>query len=251
MQRTTKWILALAAVPLAGAAALWASPATPSASPRHAERAQLLVGNGGEDDRLVIDDLDTLKPGESRTYLTENGKSILATRDEQGVELDVDGRKIRLADDPETLPGAGTSHFTMRRIEVDDDGGTRLRIERQGAPAGDDLQAIELGNGEPRHLVIVRRGDGLPDGHPGHARGAAVELLPGEGEATLLGAGALLARLDRNSKFQSLDPTTQQLVRDAIRESTPGASRLEDFGDPGHGLKIEIVDPEGRERDPK
>jgi hypothetical protein len=155
MQRTTKSILALAAVPLLGVAALRASPEPSSATPGHLHRAQLIVGNGGEDDRLVIDDLETLKAG-GAAYVT-GGKRVLATRDEQGVEP-----SCRRFASP-TMPavcGRGRWH----RAATDQPTATesRLRIERQGAlaerPAGDRARERESTHRDPW------RGGGPPDG---------------------------------------------------------------------------------------
>jgi hypothetical protein len=71
------------------------------------------------------------------------------------------------------------------------------------------------------------------EGHGAHG------LLFGEKALPPMGMDGLLDRLAKNEKFRSLDDATQDLVREAIRESAPEMAWIGRRG-PGEGA-MEIV----------
>lgn len=164
------------------------------------ERVTKFVFDNGGGDAIEIDDLDEIQVGESRTYTTESGKSVFVTRDEKGYELEIDGEKMRIGEGLGMLrhPGPGGPHerMQMRKIELDGDGG-----------------------GEPKTFVITDDPDHdvmVFQGEPGE-HGFLFE----KHAAPPFAYDGLIARLEKNEKFRSLDDATQDLVREAIRESAP------------------------------
>jgi len=241
MRPTNRFILLLAALPLAAAALLWAAAGSPAnaGEPERTRDVKLILA-GGADDQLRIDDLDTLEVGESRTYVTDSGKNVIAIRDADGVELDVDGKKIRVGADLKKIHEDAGQRFVMKRMVVAEDGGNRIEIGRDGGEvAGDhDLRWIESGE-KGTHRVVISNGDGAGEVvFLGADKGDAYAFSTG-GRALLLGPDALLERLEKNQKFLSLDDETREIVRQAIRESSP---RWIGESDGGHGLRIEIRD---------
>src|SRR5262245_63336629 len=76
-----------------------------------------VVFDNGHGDQVEIDDLAELQVGESRSYPTESGKTVIVTRDEQGYELDLDGKTMRIGELDH--PGAG-ERLRTKRIEIED-----------------------------------------------------------------------------------------------------------------------------------
>lgn len=98
------------------------------------------------DDELVTVDLSDLQLGQSKQITTDSGKLITATRDDQGYELDIEGKKIRIGDH-----GHGG-------VQVRSDGDDRVVIhERQ---VHREIREIRLDDGDvikiegPLHLEV-------------------------------------------------------------------------------------------------
>lgn len=82
-----------------------------------------------EGDRLKIDDLDSLLPGETRSYYTDGGKEVIVTRGEgEAVTLEVDGKKVELGRTAEAL---ALAHLDGEAAE-----GTRRIVVRHHAAEG-------------------------------------------------------------------------------------------------------------------
>lgn len=150
---------------------------------------KLLLDLDGTAEQLEIADLHALAVGESRTLTTERGTPVVVTRDEQGFEIDLDGKKIRLTDHfgAEMPEGPGEFH---KRILVTEGGQDVVRMRRMP--------------GDGAHAFAFTTGDGeLPS-------------IPLPVEATI-------ARLQASAKFQELDEATRATVVEALRESAPKA----------------------------
>jgi hypothetical protein len=209
--------LAVALLSVGGSAGLAAMAAAAADAPEAPEsnREMVVVYDAGDGDRLEIDDLDELEIGDSRTYHTNSGKPVTVTRDEKGYELELDGKKLKiggLLDDgfghhDVLFGGHPGERMKMRRIELDGDGGAK------GFVISDDpeqeVTILEGGKGE--HGLMFNRVAAPPPAF----------VIDG-----------LLARLEKSEKFRSLDDATQDLVREAIRESAPDAEWI---GFPGTG----------------
>ncbi len=197
-------------------AATGAAAAVASEGSADAERTslRLILDREGAPDRLNVDDLGDLAVGESRSYTTESGKSVIVTRDEEGLELDVDGKKIRVVDG---TPGDGDV-MTWREHRVELDG--------QPSAAGHQVFVHSGGEGEP--VRIVRRvGPGGAHAFAFGPDGAMPPFVPVE---------HLIERLEDNAKFQGLDAATRATVLEALRESAPMPFQVKLDGDLPPGI---------------
>jgi hypothetical protein len=222
--KTAGAALALAGVLLVPAVSARAGEAGDDAP---ATRLKLHLDRDGSEDRLVVEDLGALAVGETRSLNTEGGKPVTVTRDEEGWQLDVDGKKLRVA--APGSPGEGDL-FVGRRVHVDD--------------------------GEGRHpaMVVVTE-----ESEPGEANVRVVRRIGPGGEHAFAfhhGEGAqpfvehLVARLERNEKFQALDAATRATVLEALRESAPAPHWIEKGeGEPGE--RVIVLDLEERDGQPE
>lgn len=214
------WSKALAVALLSAGGAVgvaWAG------GPHHDDKRQMqVIVDAGQGDRLEIDDLGELEVGDSRSYVTESGKTAVVTRDENGYEVALDGKTIRIGDGGEMLAEPGERHHRMKRIEMDGDGETKSFV------ISDD----------PEHDVVFIEGK---HGEHGFAFEKGIAPPPP------FVIDGLVSRLETNEKFRSLDDATQQLVREAIRESAPDLKWVGLAGPGGEGATKVIV----RERSTK
>jgi hypothetical protein len=204
-----------------------AEPADGAAPERHSE-IRLVLDHDGNSEQLELVDLHELAVGESRNLTTESGTPFVVTRDEEGFEIDLDGRKIRVLDG---LPGgeAGGPGQFHNRIVVRDagDGGdgeaseTNVMILRShSAGSAGENGAGAGGEAAGREVVMMRRSPG-DEGH-------AFAYSTGGGELPRLAEMALpieatIHRLEASPKFQELDEATRAKVLEALRESAPKA----------------------------
>jgi hypothetical protein len=170
-------ILALALVAAVVTAATARAGAAPAGHPDHVQR--IVIRHGDHDakmtlpdpaqipgDHLKIDDLDTFSPGETRTYVSENGKDVTVTRlegDGDRYSLTVDGREIELGGRLEEMAipgGRGESkRIVIRREAKAGDGGEEIEEEATiGAPMADLLVATD--GPPPLVIEIVGEKDG-------------------------------------------------------------------------------------------
>lgn len=178
----------------AGGSVAWASDG-------HEKREMKVIFDDGAGDRVEIGDLDELEVGDSRSYSTEAGKPVVVTRDENGYEVDLDGKKVRIGDGAEGLAEPGMERHRMKRIEMED-AGNGDGMKRKSFVISDepDREVVFIGGPHGEHGVMFDK------------MGAPPPPFVVEG---------LVSRLEKNEKFLSLDDATQQLVREAIRESAP------------------------------
>lgn len=106
-------------------------------------KIKLLLMN--DDSGKIEIETEDLALGETRTFTSEKGKTVLLTRDEKGLELDVEGKKTRIE-----LPEPGGSGFEYEIEEA---------LREEG------------GEAQKEHRVIIKR--------LGHD--SKVELAPGDG----------------------------------------------------------------------
>jgi hypothetical protein len=191
---TKAWAAALLSSGALGAAALAGEAPGRASGGGKQERELQVIFDGGDGDRIEIDDLAELEVGESRSYATDSGKPVTVTRDPNGYTLELDGKTMRIGAGEEFASGA-------RRFR-------RHEFEHAG---DEEAQRIVITD-DPDHEVVFFEGR---HGEHGFAFGG-----PGAPEAPL-GVDALLDALGRNEKFRALDDATQELVRAAIRESAP------------------------------
>lgn len=191
--------LTLALLTLAAAAP--GAAGEPQAEKR--SKIQLKLDRGAGAESIVIEDLHDLALGESRSFLTESGKSIVATRTEAGLELDVDGKTIRLhGPDPALAAGEGQTFVFRKQIEVEGDEGSKAFVWHSGEGAG-----------EGKVRILHKQGG---SGEPG-----AFAFSTGEGGMLVgpFGAEAWIERLRKTESLQQLDAATRETVEQAMREA--------------------------------
>lgn len=207
MFRIPRKLLVLALAVTAGGAALAAA----GGDSDH-ETLKLVVRSGGGSETVEIDDLGDLAVGETRSYPTESGKSVLVTRDEKGLALDLDGKTIRVDDALADASEDATHH--LRRIEIAD-GSARTFV------VSDDPRA---------HRVIVRKS---ADGPEGFAFTTDVSE-----PLVVLGGANLLERVEKDARFQALDDVTRQTVRQILRDAASPLSWTEKPGDGEERIEV-------------
>jgi len=207
-----------------------------TAEVRHTQ-LKLVLDHDGEGEQIELTDLHEMEVGESRTLTTESGTPVVVTRDEQGFELDLDGKKIRVMDHFSGEPGemtwttSGEGQTFRKRIVVQQDGdseeGANVMILRHGGE-GDE------GAGEGRDVVVMRKIGG--EAGPGFA------FSTGDGEmpAIPVPVEATIARLQASPKFQELDAATRAKVLEALRESAPKPGAFVATGDGGKTIVLEM-----------
>lgn len=203
---------------------------------RHS-KLKLVLDHDGNGEAIELTDLHEMAVGESRTLTTASGTPVVVIRDEEGFELDLEGKKIRLVDDFSGEPGelswtSGDGETTLRRkIVVQHDGDSEdaanVMIVRNKVAA----------EGEGEDVVVMRRAGG----EGGHA----FAFTTGDGElpALALPLEATIARLQASAKFQQLDEATRATVLEALRESAPKPGTLVVNGDGGKTIVLEMKSP--------
>lgn len=220
MHRKSRILLGLAALAIAASTALAASAL---AEEQRVERVKvkLVLDDEGDPDRIELDDLGEMELGETRSYTTDSGKSVLVTRDEEGWELDIDGKKLRVGDHS---AGEGDVFVhRMKKFELGEDGEMKSMVFITGDDADEhDVRIMrQIGPGGAHAFTFGPHGV-----HPG------------------FGPEGMIERLRENEKFQSLDAATQELVLEAIRESAPRLRWLEEELEGGEGRKVIVLDVE-------
>lgn len=198
--RTTLTLTALT-LALAGGAALAAAAA--GDEPKRETRMKLVLAHDGAHERIELDDLHDLALGESRSFTTESGKAAIVTRTEKGFELDLDGRKITIGDEPGVAAaGDGDVFVFHKKVEIGE---------------GDDAKTLvwhSAGPGDGHQVRVIRKLDG-PGGDFAFAAGPHAAL-----HAERM-ADAWIERLRQSAEFQGLDAATRDRVEAALRATAP------------------------------
>ena len=155
----------------------------------------------GEDGEALDIDLSDLEEGETRQFFTDSGKEVVATRTEDGITLEVDGKTIEL------LGAHHISAHTEHDVQVHSDG-TKVIVKQLGGEDGhfsffhSDSEDIEV-HGE-HHWVS--------------ADGAQVFVM-GEHKTpadTLLESG-VLDQVDESTREEILEVLRQAEPRHAVK----------------------------------
>ena len=204
-------VAALAFALVSAAAAPAADSAPSDTAPQKQTKMQLAVDRDGTLERVTLVDLHSMAVGETRALETESGRPVTVTRDENGFDVDIDGKTVRVQDRFNEIPdGDGNVRFE-KRIMIGD-----------GEEGEGGAQTMVLhGGGEPGDVVVMKRRSPEGDGH-GFAfvtDGAELPEIP-------FGLEGTIARLEKNAKFLELDAATRAKVLEALRESTPQVQML-------------------------
>lgn len=127
------------------------------------QRKIKLVLMGGDAGKIEIETED-LAVGETRSFTSEKGKTVLLTRDDKGLEMDVEGKKTRIE-----LPEPGTAHQGFE-YEIEED------VREEGGEAKTEKRVI-IKKLSHDSKVEMRHSDGTRVeviGEPGAAAGEPV-----------------------------------------------------------------------------
>jgi hypothetical protein len=245
--------LAYAAASEAEAAGVDLAEASDEAAEVRRSQIKLVLDHDGSAERLELANLHEMAVGESRSLATESGTPVVVTRDEQGFEIDLDGKKIRLMDHFSGGPEGGswtstdgTTQFHKRIIVHDGadaaEGGANVMILRNKVAVDENGAVItESADGDGGRVVVMRR---TPAGG-GDAHAFAFTTEGGELPALPLSVEATIERLQASAKFQELDEATRARVLEALRETAPKAGTFV-TGEPGaRTIVLEIEDEDG------
>lgn len=201
-------------------------------------KIKLVLDRNGSAEHLELENLHDMAIGESRSLSTASGTPVVVTRDEQGFEIDLDGKKIRLTDHfaAEMPAGSWTS----------EDGGTRQFHRKIVVHEGGEGEAGGANVMIVRNRVAAGEAEAVIAGADGH--GFAFATAGGELPALALPVEAILHRLEASAKFQELDAATRAKVLEALRESAPRAGAFV-AGEPGSKVIVLELEEEGEEGD--
>lgn len=217
--------LALALAAALGFAAL--SSADAGEGVKRSSKIKLVVDRDGEAERVTLVDLHEMEIGETRQLTSDGGRPVTVTRDDQGFEVDVDGKKIRVDERlPGQVPGGEDGNVVRfeKRIVIDGDG-------ENGEPR---TMVFHSQDGAPGDVVVMKRSGAHGDGFAWSSNGAELPPIP-------FGVEGTIERLENNAKFQELDAATRAKVIEALRESQPDRLQL---GGPGHKMVVIEVEDE-------
>jgi hypothetical protein len=127
-------------------------------------------------DKVKIEDLDSLLPGEARSYWTEGNREVVVTRGEgERYTLEVEGKKVEIGAEHDELLAAAVAGGEGRRVVVrrehhdgpKAEGAATAEVEADvlvGAPiaiaADGDNVIVEIASGteekQERRIVVVR-----------------------------------------------------------------------------------------------
>lgn len=182
-------------------------------------------------DTILLEDLHDLAVGESRSFTTDSGKVVVATRTEQGFELDVDGKTITLAD----FGGEGDAMVWLSQEGGDGDPlviKKRIEISGEGGEGKTMVWHSTEGEGPHKIHVIKKLGDGEESESYAFSTGEGFAVGP-------FSADGWIQRLEKTESFQQLDPASREIVRRAMRE----AAEL-----PPAGEGVFLIDVEEKEQ---
>jgi len=217
--------LILTALALALAAGVAVTAATAD-EPRRETKIQLVLQHDGALEKIALEDLHDLALGESRPFTTESGKNATVTRTERGFEIDLEGRKIALADGPGAgVEGEGDVFVFHKKIEIAE---------------GDDAETMvwHSAEGDEGRQVRVIRKLGGPGEAFAFATGPHAERF---GEHLRKMSDAWIERLRQTPDFQALDAPTRERVEAALRATAP-----QPFGD---AADVVVIDVDARDDD--
>jgi hypothetical protein len=149
----------------------------------HKVQRRVIVAHGGdhglpgkigdpsqiEGDHLKIDDLESLLPGESRAYSTEEGREVTVTRREgERYTIEVEGKTVEIGGEAElaALAGGdpGEERIVVRRRLHEGDAAGETAGELREMEVADEVLALGTGDGEGTRPVVIEIAGAEVDG---------------------------------------------------------------------------------------
>lgn len=195
---------------------------------------KLVVDRDGATERVTLEDLHEMSVGETRALTAESGSPVLVTRDEEGFEVDVSGKKIRVM---ERFSSAGEDggRIVQRKVVVGGSGGDG---GEDGGTNAFVFHSVEEGEND---VVILHR-----EGPDGDAFGWATDGV--ELAQPTFGIEGTIARLEKSAQFQELDAATRAKVVAALRASAPRRVQFDKAtGAQGGARKVMVLEVEDDE----
>ena len=149
------------------------------------------------DEAMDVIEIDDLEVGESRQFFTDDGKEIVVTRGEEGVDITVDGDEI---DIPKTI------RVETLHEEFHGDGDRKFVI-RTGHSDGHDNVWVTSG-GEAKAIVEI---GSLGDGH-------AMHWVSSDGGDIRIRRSSAAEHLKESGALDALDEDQRQAILDALEE---------------------------------
>ncbi len=185
-----------------------------------------LILAGDAEAGLITIKTDDLAPGESRTFTSENGRPVVLSRTESGLEIDVDGKKTQV-----DLPEAGGEGFAYEiRDEEDNAGGDaererRIIIKKLGEGAsvnvidasGNTIKVHETsadaGHQIHKEVRVIRLGGEGEE--PGNGA-KKIHVIVGDSGQGHGGMAAARAKLISSGALDGLDEATREKILAAL-----------------------------------
>lgn len=150
------------------------------------------------DDDMELIEIDDLQPGESRQFFTDEGKEIVITRSDDGIEITVDGEEL---DVPKIVRVKALHEGTL------DGEGRKVIVRTQHA---DEHGAVWISSGQEGESVveIERLGEG---GHRMH-------WVSGDGAKIELHRRSAAEHLETSGALHGLDASEREAILEALGE---------------------------------
>jgi len=211
----------------------------PAASFAHEPHGAKVLVKIAEGDDLVELDLTGLQVGESKQLFSESGKQIVVTREEDGYQVDVDGKELHVmpfGDD--VMLGEGKHKVFISEdgevVKLRDDGhqvwisadGEEHSIHKIGIGGGEDQQVWVSADGEEsaagiRKIMVRRLGEGEEA-----VDVKVVGVGAGEPQVLTLERESAADRLAKSGLLDNVDEETRQKILDFLKSEEPKVLRV-------------------------
>ncbi len=174
------------------------------------EKVKVIVAGDDSEPQVVQLNGDDLEIGESRQIFTDDGKEIVVSRSEEGLEVSVDGETIDIG----ALHGAhghdGNIQVHHKVIEHLADGDAKAMVFVGKGGHEVDIEQIVADHGGKAHRVFISK-----DGETVDLEGIDSLKWTGHPRVQILGAG-LGEHLEESGAFDNLSDEQRQKILDAI-----------------------------------
>lgn len=220
------------------------------------ERIKLKIAESSGDEPLVLE-LDDMEVGEARQFYTESGKLVTATRNEDDITIDVEGR-----DEPIVVPmgnsghgihlshGNGQNVVIKKRIHLGDHqsgaGNSVVWIDEDGEThtvEGDGHSFVWIDGEGEHHISEGEDGKSVvwvgEDGETHNLNGKDfVFKTGGAGVHTIALHGGAFEKLESSGALEGLSDEQIERIREALESDT---ALMEVLGEHGaHGTAVDV-----------
>lgn len=169
------------------------------------------------DDDMDLIEIEDLEIGESRQFFTDEGKEVVVTRSDDGVEITVDGEEIDLP----------------KRVRIE-------TLHEEGHGDGDHKVIVRTGHGDGQNAVWIGSGDegkSLVEIETLGEAGHRMHWTSGDGADIQIHRASAADHLQESGALDELDESQRQAILDA----------LEDFDSEGIHRKMIFIEKDAHE----